>query len=314
MKKSTSSLSYKGLSISQAQSISNLCNQRAKEIGNTITNVNNYSKHVKIDEEEAKCILKARKLPQTIVELLIEKAKLHACQAFLMENLKEKDRLIRETKDSILNPFDTIKIPVKPLMKTVDLRNLIDVSEDWGWECLTAREYNEYLEAEAYASHIGQYIHKDGVLDKLRKELPTIPDIEWMHIHDGTKSPVDITVHHKSEELLTIHEDLAKLHREYEQRVNYFKAKVKNLVTAENSRIAKIRNDKSNIVKAENDKMLNQYKHELELLNQEANKMLQEYEVERQKNIATYAALKIDVDPRFQNVVDDFLKKLSDFK
>jgi hypothetical protein len=38
----------KGLSLSQAQSISNLCNQRAREISAQLSGVNNYSKSVSI--------------------------------------------------------------------------------------------------------------------------------------------------------------------------------------------------------------------------------------------------------------------------
>jgi hypothetical protein len=48
-----------------------------------------------------------------------------------------------------------------------------------------------------------------------------------MNIKDGEKTPVEIKIHHNSEDLLKIHEELAALHRQYEQRVNYFKAKVK---------------------------------------------------------------------------------------
>ena len=45
------SLSSKGLSMSQAQSISNLCNQRSKEITNKLGDINNISKHLTIGED-----------------------------------------------------------------------------------------------------------------------------------------------------------------------------------------------------------------------------------------------------------------------
>jgi len=309
MRKSISSLSNTGLSISQAQSISNLCNQRAMEISNIITRVNNYSKTVDINGTE-KAVLKAREMPKNIIELLKEKSQLHACQAFLMENLKERDRLLTETKNERLDPLKTIKLPTRPVLLTLNTDGANDVSEPWGWDCLNSSEYNEYLEAEAFAAHIGQYIHKGGILDALRKELPTVPDIEWMTIHDGMKSPVTITTHNEPEKLMELHEKLAKLHREYEQRVNYFKAKVKNLVTAENSKRAKIRNDRANKVAFENKALLDNYKHENAIVQEKVNETLQAFEVERQKDIATYAALKIKVDPRFQGVVNSFLTKL----
>jgi hypothetical protein len=44
------SLSAKGLSLSQAQSISNMCNQRVREINNKLSVVNNASKTLEIGE------------------------------------------------------------------------------------------------------------------------------------------------------------------------------------------------------------------------------------------------------------------------
>ena len=303
------SLSSTGLSISQAQSISNLCNQRAKEIENAISHVNNFSKIVKVDGKE-QVIKKERKMPKDIVRLLEEKAKLHACQAFLMENLKTKDELITNEKRVMLDPFEELEKPTMPVMARPNLLEFGEVKEAWGWEQLSSTEYNEYLEVEAFASHIGQYFHKGGVLDALRKELPTIPDVEWMRIRDGEQTPVEIKVHNESDDLLALHEKLATIHRKHEQRVNYFKAKVKNITTAENSKRAKVRNDRTNVVNAENETLLRDYKLELELVQQKANALLQAFEVTRQDNIAKYAALRIDIDPRFQDVVDTFLKKL----
>ena len=48
-----------------------------------------------------------------------------------------------------------------------------------------------------------------------------------MEIEVGKKTPMKVEVHHTSAQLLAIHEELANSHREYEQKVNYFKSKVK---------------------------------------------------------------------------------------
>ena len=60
----------KGLSLSQAQSISNLCHQRALEIAAQLTVVNNFSKTVKVDGED-KTIVAAHKLPADVTSLLL---------------------------------------------------------------------------------------------------------------------------------------------------------------------------------------------------------------------------------------------------
>ena len=144
------SLAKTGLSLSQAQSISNLCNQRAIEISNKLNNVNNYSKSVEVDGQEHMTV-KGRKLPENVVDLLKEKSELHACQGFLMENIKAKDTMLNEIKRS---QADTTSVKMPEDWEYVEPKVIPQVGEDWGWEQLSLREYNEYLEAEAYAAHI----------------------------------------------------------------------------------------------------------------------------------------------------------------
>ena len=300
------SLQAKGLSLSQAQSISNLCHQRATEIGHKLTNVNNYKKKVTVGKKTHE-IVAGKPLPKNVVGLLKEKAELHACQAFLMENTKAKASMLSRLKDGRAD-VSVVKVPLAPLY--VKAKVLDEVEDAFGWSQLSVSENSEYLEAEAYASHIGQFIHKGKTLDVLRTELPGLPAIEWMVIKDGQKSPVEIEKHHTSEELLKLHEDLAGIHRSYEQRVNYFKAKVNNLTTAENARIAKVNADAETEAEVTNRNLRNEF----ELAHKEYVAKVQgikvEFEKERQSKIQTTAALRIDVDPRFQKVVDIFLKQL----
>ncbi|RKZ93878.1 MAG: hypothetical protein DRQ46_10880, partial [Gammaproteobacteria bacterium] len=150
------------------------------------------------------------------------------------------------------------------------------------------------------------------ILTGLRNELPNIPAIEWMVIQDGVKSPIGIEVHHKAEDLLKIHNELAAAHREYEQKVNYFKAKVKNLVTAENARIAKHNADIQNAAAKTNNDLQVTFETAMKKANEEANDIRAEFEKERQARIAEVAVMRIDIDPRFQEVVDEFLTKLPD--
>lgn len=295
-----------GLSLSQAQSISNLCHQRAVEISNKLASVNNASKSVEVDGKEH-ITVKGRELPSDVVALLTEKAELHACQGFLMENIKAKDTMLTEAK-RIQADISSVKFPED--WKSEEPKILHQVGEDWGWEQLTVAEVNEFIEADAYAAHIGQFIHEGSILDTLREELPNIPDIEWMTIKDGVKSPVKITVHHTSERLLVVHEELAALHRGYEQRVNYFKAKVKNLVTEENARIAKLNADAQTEAEKINKDRYNQYQVEFAKATEEVRTLKAEFEKTRQARIKEIASMRISVDPRFQKVVDAFLSQL----
>jgi hypothetical protein len=300
------SLATKGLSLSQAQSISNLCNQRASDITAELNGINNVEKKLKIgDQTYIETV--GKPVPTNLTELLLEKAKLHATQAFLMENIKAKDSLLREARNMDMEL--TIKQPTRPKLEEFEPLNSVD--ENFGWSQLTENEINEYTEAEAYAAHIGQFIHKHGPLDSLRKELPNIKTLEWIEIEQGKKTPLMVNIHHTNEQLLTIHNELATKHRQYEQRVNYFKAKVKDLTTAENARIARHNADGFSRVNSANDVLTSQYQKEYAAYNAELTRFSEELEFNRQTKISEIAALRINVDPRFQDVIDLYLSQLN---
>lgn len=299
------SLSKNGLSLSTAQSISNLCNQRSKDITATLADINNVSKELTIGAETY-IETAGNPIPQNVVQLLKDKARLSATQAFLMENIKAKDELINSIKREKFQY--EIESPERPKIISEIIPSEVD--ENFSWDTLTTSEYNEYLEAEAYASHIGQFIHKGGKLDRLRAELPTIKTLEFMEIEVGKKTPLKVTIHHTPEQLLTIHEELAALHRGYEQKVNYFKSKVKNAVTTENAKIQKERAAIQNKVNNENSDLANTYKLAYDKWVGEERKAQHEFEEKRQGRIQDAVNLKIEVAERFQPVVDEFLNQL----
>lgn len=299
------SLSTSGLSLSQAQSISNLCFQRTQEIANQLAVINNSKKTLVIDGKTYTETV-GNPIPKNVTDLILEKGLLHATQAFLMENIKAKDSIIKELKaKSFIN---ALEYPIYPQMKEAVLLPLID--EKWGWDQLTVSEYNEYLEAESYAAHIGQFIHKGEKLDTLRKELPFLKTLEWMSIEDGKKTPLNVEIHHTSDQLLSIHIELATKHRQYEQRVNYFKAKVKNLVTEENARISGENAIIVSKINSENELLRLDYNTAVKMFEEANQKAIQIFEKDRQEEIQKTSSLRIQVDPRFQAVVDLFLKQL----
>lgn len=299
------SLSSKGLSMSQAQSISNLCNQRSKEISTQLDNINNVSKELTIGVETY-IETQGNPIPKNVVQLLQSKARYSATQAFLMENIKAKDELINKIKYEGFT-YD-VEAPIRPT--TISENLPLEVGEEFGWDQLTAAEYNEYLEAEAYASHIGQFIHKRGTLDRLRAELPTIKTLEFMEIEVGKKTPLKVSIHHTPEQLLEIHEELAALHRGYEQKVNYFKSKTKNAVTSENAKVQKERGEIQARVNQVNLELANEYKLAYDKWLADQRKAQHEFEEKRQGRIQDAVNLKIEVAQRFQDVVDEFLNQL----
>jgi hypothetical protein len=296
-------LSTTGLSMSQAQSISNLCNQRALEIQRELDSYNVCSKSIKVSGESYS-LVDAYPMPSSVIELLREKGRLHATQAFLMEATKSKNAELERLQ---YTSFDASHI-VRPQFPDIDEPFILtNVSESWGWTQLTANEYSEYLEAEAFASHLGQFIHKNGKLSGMRSDVANLPSIEWMTVKDGEKTPVKINKHHSSIELLNIHEQIASAHRVYEQRVNYFKAKVKNLVSDENARIQKVNSDLWAQYDALMDRESEIRSKAFESYRNQVQKETADFNAAREQQIKDTAALRISVDPRFQHVIDTFI-------
>jgi hypothetical protein len=299
------SLAATGLSLSQAQSISNLCNQRSREIDNKLAVVNNASKSITIDGVTYQ-ETPGNPMPDNVVELLTEKSRLSATQAFLRENMKAKEDMLDETRRMRFDANTMMpEYPTRGKMEKPDLQD--EVEESWGWEELTTAEYNEYLEAEAYAAHIGQFIHNRGKLDQLRKELPSMKTLEWLEVEDGKKTPVKVDTHHTAKQLLELHESLAALHRGFEQRVNYFKAKVKNLVTSENARIARANADEQARVNAINQKIQAEFESEQKLWLDAEQKAIFNFQEQIENRIKEIAAYRIHVPARFQPVIDMFI-------
>jgi hypothetical protein len=295
------SLAPKGLSLSQAQSISNLCNQRCRDIQSQIDVINNATKVITIDGKDYTKVV-GNPIPSDIVALLEEKARLHATQAFLMENIKGKDQLIRAKQAEVFRY--SVDRPARVEYESIDELELVD--ESWGWDQLSAAQWQEYLESEAYASHIGQFIHKGGKLDRLRTELPTMELLEWADIEAGKKTPVEVNTHHHVAALGDLHTELSTIHRKHEQRVNYFKAMVKNAVTNENARIIRVNADNQARVDKINEETFAAYDVLAKKWQADFTAAQYKFNEERQQEIGLLSALKIDVPARFQPVVTAF--------
>jgi hypothetical protein len=303
------SLKKNGLSLSQAQSVSNICNQRSIEIDREINSVNNFTKIITSPGGEKLTQVQGMSLPDDIKELIEKKGKLHAVQAFLMENIKAKDELLREASNAY---FDEdaygIEAPKYPKYNEPKVTEL--VGEEYGWQQLTEAEYQEYLEAEAMAAHAGQFIHKGGKLDRLRNELVTEELLQWISIQDGIKSPIILTPHHTPTQLMEFHEQISGLHRVNEQRVNYFKAKVKNIVNDKNAEINSANAKLTEEANRENNALRTQYQAEIASYHAEVKKVQYEFESGKEKTVKEISQLRIEIPERFKSVVDEILETL----
>lgn len=304
-------LDTKGLSMSSAQTVSNMCNQTVREIDNVLGSVNNASKTITIDGKDL-TETEGFKMPENVIDLLKDKAKLRATQAFLMEAIKGKDEELKRLKKLTFDYSKVEEAPDYPDYREYNGKDSVD--EDWGWSQLSDSEMNEFWEAEAYASHIGQFIHKNGKLDTLRTELTTLKSLEWITVKDGEKTPIQVVKHHSREQLFDIHSELSELHRTYEQKVNYFKAKVKNLTSSENARLATELAKAITEVNVFNNELRNIYNAECKSYSERQAAWTSSRESERELAINAVSLLRITVPSQFKETVDNLLPSTEEGK
>ena len=293
-----------GLSMSQAQSISNLVYQESREIDSKLKAINNCSKVVDI---EGKSYTKVRgnKIPEDVVALITKKGELHALQAYLMSALKAKEALLEEVKNREF-VYD-VPEPEFDYSKQMSYAPIERVSTEYGWDSLTEEELLEFTVAEAMAAHIGKFIHDNGILTKLREELPTLESLEFISIKAGEQIPLSVIIHHTPEQLFEIHKTLAEKHREFESKVNYYKAKIKNLVNDKNMEIAAANSAKANDVKVFNAVLKEEYSNSLSKYNLEKAQELALFQKRNLQLKAQYASLKIVIPDYFRKTISDYV-------
>lgn len=303
-------LNKKGLSMTQAQSISNLIYQAARLIDNQLNSTNNSHRTINIGGNVYD-IDAPKKLPENTIDLLMRKAALHAAQAFLMENLKAKAQWMATERNK---QFTTeLQAPEMPEYK--EFIPTPEVSGEWALEQLSASEYNEYLEQEAIAAHIGQFIHQDGKLDKLRKALPSERELRFHKWTSGgtiTEVPINVAVHHNEADLFKLHQDLSEKHRNAEKRVNYYKAKMLNLVNAKNTEIIRENKNGAAEVEKENALIRNQYNADYQAYIEALTAEKREFTASQLETVNEIAKLRIEVDPRFKLIIDEYSSLIPD--
>lgn len=209
-------LNTKGLTITQAQNISNLCNQRNEMLESKLNNLNNYSAKITDYTGNTHVIQDARPVPGDIDKVLSEMGENSALQAFLMDNLRKREEIMNAVKD------EDFEFDPQPKQEGCDFLRKADM------DYLTVDERIKYLYLEAKCARIGSFIHKNGQLTILRKNVDAENHFQTYSLEVGKQIPVVKTFHHTSHNLLIVHEKLSETHRELSMKLNYFKAKIKN--------------------------------------------------------------------------------------
>ncbi|TXI86966.1 MAG: hypothetical protein E6Q36_08275 [Chryseobacterium sp.] len=213
----------KGLTSSEASRVANFLKELVKGID---VNVDDF----KIITSKA--LKEGKELPtdnnvriEDWSKKLQDKAKYFSLSAWLKEAIKYKDRLFEEESNkhfnaSTINSSDLLTYPEKPSKKDTSFESFF-LNE------LDTRQQAEYLKEEAYAAHIGKFIHN---FDTIREQLNNFEPTVFKPLVGGETLTVVRTLLYTKEELVEEHENLLKLHRESEKILNYYRAKHKEWV------------------------------------------------------------------------------------
>lgn len=240
------------MSMSDAQSVSNLANQLALEIEDRYKNLNNSSSKFLLESlgYTPKELVKQRAvaLPsdEKVLEDLRKKGMLHALQGFLVEHIKLKEDSIETITKAKTNyraltvnelrekGYEIPTLPKRPEYKDGGIRS---ITEEEYIANLNPDEYLKYLIDTSAAAHIGQFIHDRGVLHKLRKSISTEEELSEYVMKDKRVAILTHHFHHTPQQLTNLHAKLANEHRDLTRKVNRIKSIAKSAVTERNAEV-----------------------------------------------------------------------------
>lgn len=262
-------LDTKGLTTAEANYTANIIKELCERISNEIKQLTlfkgtlnfqgkqtEYNKVYKVENLEEKCL---------------EEGNLYALSAWLREAIKAKEALLKQVEN---DNFDISLLNEVNYGKATNL-----LTEDEVKYSLPINELAEYLAYEAKAAHIGKKVHPNGIFEQWFNMIKNTPKVQINEINKDYIVEFDQVVDEK--DLYQTYFTLQKEYREAEQKVNYYKAKVKNLLNERNQEI-------------------NQKNRALQ------DKLSQDLEIQKSKNLALQAEIN--------NLRGQKLKEVSELK
>ena len=218
-------LDTKGLTTAEANYTANIIKELCERISNEIKQLTlfkgtlnfqgkqtEYNKVYKVENLEEKCL---------------EEGNLYALSAWLREAIKAKEALLKQVEN---DNFDISLLNEVNYGKATSL-----LTEDEVKYSLPINELAEYLAYEAKAAHIGKKVHPNGIFEQWFNMIKNTPKVQINEINKDYIVEFDQVVDEK--DLYQVYFTLQKEYREAEQKVNYYKAKVKNLLNERNQEI-----------------------------------------------------------------------------
>lgn len=274
-------LDTKGLTTAEANYTANIIKELCERISNEIKQLTlfkgtlnfqgkqtEYNKVYKVENLEEKCL---------------EEGNLYALSAWLREAIKAKEALLKQVEN---DNFDIFLLNEVNYGKSTSL-----LTEDEVKYSLPINELAEYLAYEAKAAHIGKKVHPNGIFEQWFNMIKNTPKVQINEINKDYIVEFDQVVDEK--DLYQTYFTLQKEYREAEQKVNYYKTKVKNLL-----------NEKNQEINQKNKALQDKFSQDLEIQNSKNLALQAEINNLRGQKLKEVSELKIIIPNELQKTLD----------
>jgi hypothetical protein len=311
----------KGVTASEADHKSNMIKERAEAIEAEFGNTAAYTAIMTFEGDEKVNLDKFVTIK--VEELALKQGEMYALSSWLREAVKAKNAMLTFIQGLPVQKFtledEKEEVP-KFTMEHPPVKyptNFPPVTEDDVIGTFTVAERAEYLSLNSHASHLGKKLHHVGKITSIRRDLQkgTITDFKELPNGNGMKTYiVKKTPLYNLEEFNKVFFDLQEKHRSFEQRLNYYKARIANEVTDGNAKIKQIYANEARALQLEYAEAIRPYndahkQYSADML--EYNTLLEKRRLELIKHIS---GLKIVIPEKLQHIIDETAAKKEEKK
>lgn len=224
-----------GLSMSEAGHRKNMIKENMRKVEADLDRLKAYTQIVDFGGGQG-TFKRVNGVKEDIIKLAIVEGNYYALSAWLGEGIKAKEAILASAQSRTESAFyieaedgEFKTITMEHPMLEKALRKQFTENDILGqW---TVKERAEYLTLESKAAHLGKKLHHGGIIAEMRDQLLKFEEQVLVEIR--IKGVMDSFIAENTklytyEELDAIYMELQDKHRSWEQKLNWYKAKIKN--------------------------------------------------------------------------------------
>jgi len=232
-----------GLTSSEANHQANMTKEVCEKIARDLESTSS-AKEILIYDNNVDIDLDSNHRIDNLEDICKKEGELYAISAWLREAIKAKEILLKYFNDLHWSLFldsetesvsyFTVEQPIEPNYDPIFVTEQDIIGE------MSIADRAEYLRCESIAAHLGKKLHSRGLITIIRKQIQKFIPTRFHSLNNGNgvkDFPVLRKKLYEIDEFEKIFFSLQEEHRSAEQKLNWFKANIKNEVTLRNAAI-----------------------------------------------------------------------------